>query len=77
MDMMLLKNLEGKLISYSRYLSDNIEDKLSIITNYGIIIRHPSNKLAKSNKHHELRCDVLWTDGIVTEDVNIRSLNIL
>ncbi len=72
------KTLEGKLVSYSRYLSDNIDEKLSIITNYGIIIRHPSKDRAyKLSKDRQLRCDVLWNDGIITEGVNVRSLKIM
>ena len=74
---MFNKNLEGKLISYSRYLSDDTNNKLSIITNHGIIIRHPSNNLTNPHGEHTLTCDVLWTDGLITKGVNVRSLNII
>ena len=74
---MFNKNLEGKLISYSRYLSDNIHDKLSIITNYGIIIKHPSDKWMGDSVDQALKCDVLWNDGHVTEGVNVRSLKLI
>ena len=66
--MVRTRSLEGKLIAYQYYTIDNIGAPTSI--RHGLIIKHLPNLIPHS-------CDVLWTDGEITRDVNVNSLEIV